>query len=251
MSVSTVRRYEGTRLKPVITDKGVRMFTVEQVERLAAALAADQSTPRGMQKAAVNVAQLSKGELAAAVFERLEQRHSLVEIVVALRVPPDEVRDLYHAWLIGLWAGELQRDEPALPPCRTEQDVIRRVAPEKLSRMLGALPSGEPTRISLRALTRRVDHQRRRQDVRGVSKPRRARRLRRVRADRDLADHRARRRWRVSDQRVRLSAARSALGGVGSVERRRIGERRRAKQLDVRRRVVCGAYEGARGDYLG
>ncbi len=148
ISVSTVRRYEGTRLEPAITDKGVRLFAVEQVERLAAALAAAQSTPRGMQKAAVNAAQLSKGDLAALVFERLEQRHSLAEIVVALRVPPDDVRELYHAWLIGLCAGELQREEPALPQRHTDQDVVRRVKPDKLARMLRDLPTGEPTRIS-------------------------------------------------------------------------------------------------------
>lgn len=92
---------------------------------------------------------MSKGDLAALVFERLEQRHSLAEIVVALRVPPDEVSGLYHAWLIGLWAGELQRDEPALPPCGSDQEVIRRATPEKLACMLRALPSGEPARISL------------------------------------------------------------------------------------------------------
>lgn len=149
VSVSTVRRYEGTRLHPVITAKGVRMFTRESVERLAAALVAEQNTPRAMQKAAARAAELPKGELAALVFERLEQRHSLAEIVIALRVPPDEVRELYHAWLVGLWWGELRRSEPALPIRHTEQDVVRRVSADQLARMLARLPDSQPTRISL------------------------------------------------------------------------------------------------------
>src|SRR6185503_9723003 len=127
VSVSTVRRFEGSRLHPVISDKGVRRFKPEDVERLAAALAAEQNTPSRIEKAAVRAAELPKGELAALVFERLEQRHSLAEIVIALRVPPDEVRELYHSWLVGLWAGELQRSEPALPMRGTEEDVARRV----------------------------------------------------------------------------------------------------------------------------
>jgi DNA-binding transcriptional MerR regulator len=149
VSVSTVRRFEGSRLHPVISDKGVRRFKPEDVERLAAALAAEQITPSRIEKAAVRAAELPKGELAALVFERLEQRHSLAEIVIALRVPPDEVRELYHSWLVGLWSGELQRREPALPMRHTEQDVVRRVTREQLASMLAALPEKQPTRISL------------------------------------------------------------------------------------------------------
>ncbi len=37
---------------------------------------------------------------------------SLSEIVIALRVPPEDVRELYHTWLVGLCAGEVQRKEP-------------------------------------------------------------------------------------------------------------------------------------------
>jgi len=96
----------------------------------------------------VHAAQLSKGEIAALVFERLEQRHSLAEIVIALRVPPEDVRDLYHTWLVGLWAGELQHKEPALPARHTDQDVIRRVSPVQLAQLLAALPSKQ-ARISV------------------------------------------------------------------------------------------------------
>jgi hypothetical protein len=152
-SVSTVRRLEGSKLHPVITATGVRRFKPDDVERVAAALAANQNTPRDAEKAAVRAAELPKGELAALVFERLEQRHSLAEIVIALRVPPEDVRELYHAWLVGLWAGELQRREPALPIRHTEHDATRRVTPEQLAQLLAALPEGRSTRISIARVT--------------------------------------------------------------------------------------------------
>src|SRR6185312_44662 len=97
----------------------------------------------------VRAAELSKGELAALVFERLEQRHSLSEIVIALRVPPEDVRELYHSWLVGLWAGELQRKEPALPARHTDLEASRRVTPVELAQLLAALPAKQSTRISI------------------------------------------------------------------------------------------------------
>lgn len=52
-----------------------------------------------------------------------------VGVQIWLRVPPEDVRELYHTWLLGLWAGELQREEPALPARHTDQDVrVRRVS---------------------------------------------------------------------------------------------------------------------------
>jgi hypothetical protein len=149
VSISTVRRLEGTRLHPSIDDKSVRRFKASDVERLAKELEAEKRSPRNAQQAVVRAAEMSKGELAALVFERLEQRHSLSEIVIALRVPPEDVRDLYHTWLVGLWAGELQRKEPALPARHTDQDVIRRVTPVQLAQLLAALPAKQSTRISI------------------------------------------------------------------------------------------------------
>ena len=102
VSISTVRRFEGTRLHPVIDAKSVRRFKASDVERLAKELNAEQRSPRDAQQAVVRAAEMPKGELAALVFERLEQRHSLSEIVIALRVPPEDVRELYHTWLVGL-----------------------------------------------------------------------------------------------------------------------------------------------------
>jgi DNA-binding transcriptional MerR regulator len=149
VSISTVRRLEGTRLHPLIDDKSVRRFKASDVERLAKELEAEQRSPRNAQQAVVHAAEMSKGELAALVFERLEQRHSLSEIVIALRIPPEDVRELYHTWLVGLWAGELQRNEPALPARHTDQDAIRRVTPVQLAQLLAVLPSKQSTRISI------------------------------------------------------------------------------------------------------
>jgi len=149
VSISTVRRLEGTRLHPLIDDKGVRRFKASDVERLAKELVAEQSSPRNAQQAVMRAAEMPKGELAALVFERLEQRHSLSEIVIALRVPPEDVRELYHSWLVGLWAGELQRKEPALPARHTDHEASRFVAPVQLAQLLAALPAKQSTRISI------------------------------------------------------------------------------------------------------
>lgn len=149
VSISTVRRLEGTRLHPAIDANGARRFKASDVERLARELESEQRSPRNAQQAVVRAAEIPKGELAALVFERLEQRHSLSEIVIALRVPPEDVRDLYHTWLVGLWAGELQRKEPALPARHTDPDVVRHVTPVQLAQLLAALPSKQSTRISI------------------------------------------------------------------------------------------------------
>jgi len=152
ISISTVRRLEGTRLHPAIDSKSVRRFKASDVERLARELEAEQRTPRNAQQAVVRAAEMPKGELAARVFERLEQRHSLSEIVIALRVPPEDVRELYHTWLVGLWSGELQHKEPALPARNTDEDAIRRVSPVQLAQLLASLPAKQSTRISIARL---------------------------------------------------------------------------------------------------
>jgi len=149
VSISTVRRLEGTRLHPLIDGKGVRRFKASDVERLAKEMEAEQRSPRNAQKAVVRAAEMPKGELAALVFERLEQRHSLSEIVIALRVPPEDVRELYHTWLVGLVAGGPQPKGPALPARPPAPEVIRRVTPVQLAQLLGALPAKQPTRISI------------------------------------------------------------------------------------------------------
>lgn len=152
VSISTVRRLEGTRLHPAIDSKSVRRFKASDVERLARELEVEQRSPRNAQQAVVRAAEMPKGELAARVFERLEQRHSLSEIVIALRVPPEDVRELYHTWLVGLWSGELQHKEPALPARNTDEEAIRRVTPVQLAQLLASLPAKQTTRISIARL---------------------------------------------------------------------------------------------------
>ena len=149
VSVSTVQRLEGSKLHPLIGENGVRRFKPNDVEQLAVVLAAGRNTPRNAEKAVVRAIELTKGEVAALVFERLEQRHSLAEIVIALRVPPEEVRELYHTWLVGLWAGELQRSEPALPARNTDPDAARRISRERFAQLLAAVPEKHSTRISI------------------------------------------------------------------------------------------------------
>ncbi len=151
-SVSTVRRYEGDRLHPEVGDDGVRSFTASEVARLARELvAAREASPRGREKAVERAAELTRGELAALVFERLEQRQSLAEVVIGLRLPPEDVRALYHAWLQGLQRGELDRRDCALPPRNTAQDLgaFRRVDATVFAALLAALPADEPTRVSV------------------------------------------------------------------------------------------------------
>lgn len=151
VSVSTVRRYEQSeRLHPTVGEDGVRNFAPDEVKRLAKTLAAElEASPRALARAEANAAEMTKGELATAVFERFEQRQSLAEIVIGVRVPPDVVRGLYREWLLSLCEGELIQREPRLPPMRTEAGMVRRVKQEELEQLLAELPDGEPTRISI------------------------------------------------------------------------------------------------------
>ena len=99
----------------------------------------------------VRAAEMSKGELAALVFERLEQRHSLSEIVIALRIPPEDVRELYHTWLVGLWAGSCRgKSQPSGAAHRSGRDSARRA--RQLAQLLAALPSNQSTRIIIARL---------------------------------------------------------------------------------------------------
>ena len=88
----------------------------------------------------------SRGELAALVFERLEQRQSLAEIVVGVRVDPETVRELFDQWCLGLTVGQLQMARTPNVPRRGE---IARTNLERLAKNLAALPTEQLTRISV------------------------------------------------------------------------------------------------------
>jgi hypothetical protein len=152
ISVSTVRRLEGTRLHPTIDGEDVRWFDEKEVASLAAELANATSSrrkgTRGTPRAEATPAR-SQGEIAALVFERFEQRQSLAEIVVGLRVAPETVRSLFEQWNLGLTEGQLQ---PQREPIGPRVGDVERVKPDRLGKLLGALPEAELTRISVARL---------------------------------------------------------------------------------------------------
>lgn len=149
VSISTVRRYEGERLHPRVDEHDVRWFDEKEVASLAATLTNEPRVVRRRNaEPAVGVrpAARSPGEIAAEVFERLEQRQSLAEIVIGVRVEPDLVRALYEQWCLGLVEGHLQRDRE--PRMYRESEVVH-VNRDELAVRLAALPAGESTRISV------------------------------------------------------------------------------------------------------
>lgn len=149
VSVSTVRRYEGERLHPRIDEDDVRWFDPKEVAALAATLTDEPRTIRRRNAEPSPSARSearSAGEIAAQVFERLEQRQSLAEIVIGVRVEPDLVRALYEQWCLGLVEAHLQRERE---PRVYRDNEIEHINCEQLANRLAALPAGEATRISV------------------------------------------------------------------------------------------------------
>jgi hypothetical protein len=145
VSISSVRRLERERLHAEVGADGYHYFDPAEVAALASELAAAKRPARPV---AAPPPKLSAGELAARAFECFEQRQSLAEVVIALRVEPRIVRELFHEWQVGLTQGELRRAEVALPPGRT----IRHADRTELGDLLASLPVGEPTRVSVARL---------------------------------------------------------------------------------------------------
>ena len=153
VSTSTVRRYEGDKLHPIRGADGVNRFDAKAVAELAASLLNDNGgkpprKPRRNAAAAAPEVKRTEGEIAAEVFDRLEQRQSLAEIVIGVRVPPDLVRELHRQWQIGLIEGELERDKPVLPVGELLTQQERHVSERELHDLLASLPAG-PTRLSI------------------------------------------------------------------------------------------------------
>jgi len=149
VSVSTVRRYEGDRLHPRVGDNDVRWFDGNEVAALAASLANEPRVVRRRNaepSSGIHPASRSPGEIAAEVFERLEQRQSLAEIVIGVRVEPSVVRELFEQWSLGLVEAHLQRERE--PRMHRESEVVHANEGELATRLAG-LPAGEPTRISV------------------------------------------------------------------------------------------------------
>jgi hypothetical protein len=144
-SVATVRRYEGTLLHPHVDKDGTHRFDPAEVTALAASRA-NQALDRGTIRNAKPAPDArTRGELAALVFERFEQRQSHAEIVIGLRVEPEVVRELFDQWCLSLTEGQLTKREPRVP---LEVDIPKASASE-LTAKLAALPEREVTRVSV------------------------------------------------------------------------------------------------------
>ncbi|HET9622455.1 MAG TPA: MerR family transcriptional regulator [Kofleriaceae bacterium] len=154
VSVSTVRRFEAQeRLHPTRDENGVNQFDVVQVAELALELA-DEPRGRRLRNAASadgtasapGSVKRSPGEEAALVFERLEQRQSLAEIVVGVRITPERVRELYRQWTQGLTEYELRNSSQITVQLDRE---LMRLSQAELATRLAELPAKEATRISV------------------------------------------------------------------------------------------------------
>lgn len=144
ISVATVRRNEGTLLHPTVDKHGAHWFDPKEVTALAASRA-NQALARGALRAAAPAPEMrTRGELAALVYERFEQRQSQAEIVIGLRIEPELVRELFTQYCVGLTEGQLRKREPNVPL----QEDIPQIS-KQLAAKLDTLPSGEVTRISV------------------------------------------------------------------------------------------------------
>lgn len=146
ISVSTVRRYEGSRLHPQISADGVHWFDSVEVAELAAELANQPRMRRRLRNGAGESAgraparsASSVDEVAAQVFERLEQRQTLAEIVVGVRISPERVRELHAQWSQGLVEYHLRMARAPYGPL--ERDFVR-VRAADLAARLAELPDG-------------------------------------------------------------------------------------------------------------
>jgi hypothetical protein len=144
-SVATVRRYEGTLLHPVVDKDGTHRFDPKEVTALAATRA-NQALGRGAIRNEKPVPDArTRGEVAALVFERFEQRQSHAEIVIGLRIEPEVVGELFEQYCLGLTERMLTKREPRVPL----QSDIEIVQFPELAKRLATLPEAEVTRISI------------------------------------------------------------------------------------------------------
>ncbi len=145
VSVATVRRYEGSRLHPTVDSSGAHWFSAKEVTALAASRA-NQALDRGQIRNAKPAPEArTRGEIAALVFERFEQRQSHAEIVIGLRVEPELVMELFDQYCFGLTERQLAKREPRVPVV----DDIEKVSPAELAQRLASLPDAQVTRISV------------------------------------------------------------------------------------------------------
>ncbi len=145
VSVATVRRYEGSLLHPTVDSTGTHWFSAKEVTALAASRA-NQALDRGQIRNTKPAPEArTRGEIAALVFERFEQRQSHAEIVIGLRVEPEVVVELFDQYCFGLTERQLAKRDPRVPVV----DDIEKVSRTELAQRLAALPDAQVTRISV------------------------------------------------------------------------------------------------------
>jgi hypothetical protein len=145
VSVPTVRRYEGTVLHPHVDANGVHWFDPKEVTALAASRVNHALARDKIRNGKPAPETRTRGELAALVFERFEQRQSQAEIVIGLRIEPETVRELFDQYCRGLIEAQLDKKQPNVP----HEDDIEKLPPDELARRLQSLPQGRITRISV------------------------------------------------------------------------------------------------------
>jgi AcrR family transcriptional regulator len=145
VSVATVRRYEGSKLHPTVDSSGAHWFSAKEVTALAASRA-NQAIDRGAIRNTTPAPEVrTRGEIAALVFERFDQRQSHAEVVIGLRVEPELVGELFEQYCFGLTERMLRKRQPRVPIV----DDIEKVDRGELEERLAALPDAEVTRLSV------------------------------------------------------------------------------------------------------
>lgn len=120
-------------------------LSAAEVTALAASRA-NQALDRGQIRNAKAAPEArTRGEIAALVFERFEQRHSHAEIVIGLRIEPELVAELFAQYCFGLTERQLAKREPRVPVV----DDIEKVARTELVQRLASLPTAQVTRVSV------------------------------------------------------------------------------------------------------
>lgn len=141
MAGTSLRRKHSSWLR----HSGARTFFSAEVTALAASRA-NQALDRGaIRNEKPDPDTRTRGELAALVFERFEQRQSHAEIVIGLRVEPEVVGELFEQYCLGLTERMLSKREPRVPLQRDIEIVHVR----ELEKRLAALPEAEVTRVSI------------------------------------------------------------------------------------------------------
>jgi hypothetical protein len=85
VTTTTIRRFEGTRLHPRVAADGTRLFTADEVERLARSRAVTPSPD-------------ASGEVAAEAFRLFRLGYTLEEIVMRLKQSPTIIHRLFDEW---------------------------------------------------------------------------------------------------------------------------------------------------------